>query len=73
MTGRCCPTCAGSGVFYEQHEQGMVEQLGCPDCEATGYSMCFDRHFCCDDTEHHQHFLSAGECPSCRWQLGDTA
>lgn len=31
-----CPPCEGSGIVYENHGQGMVEALGCPDCQATG-------------------------------------
>lgn len=31
-----CPTCEGSGIYHEDHGQGMVERLGCPDCAATG-------------------------------------
>ncbi len=30
-----CPSCAGSGIHYEQHDYAM-EELGCPDCEGTG-------------------------------------
>ena len=59
-----CETCEGSGVVYEQHDHA-TEKLGCPDCEATGLNMCFDRHFCCDDSKVHSHFLNPGECPPC--------
>lgn len=31
-----CEGCEGSGVVYENHGQGQVEALGCPDCEGTG-------------------------------------
>lgn len=62
---KLCESCEGSGAFREDHGQGMVELLGCPDCEATGLKMCWDRHFCCDDREEHSHFLSSSQCPPC--------
>lgn len=32
-----CPSCDGSGAVPENHGQGLVEWLGCPDCHATGW------------------------------------
>lgn len=32
-----CPTCDGSGIHYEDHGQGMIEQLGCHDCSGVGF------------------------------------
>lgn len=34
--GSDCPACDGSGVYEENHGQGLTERLGCSDCAATG-------------------------------------
>ena len=31
-----CPTCDGTGTHAENHGMGMIETLGCHDCEGTG-------------------------------------
>ena len=31
-----CESCEGSGCIEENHGQGQVEYLGCPDCQTTG-------------------------------------
>lgn len=32
-----CESCQGSGIYYEDHGQGNVEELGCGDCQAVGW------------------------------------
>lgn len=36
VVARWCEECGGSGLVPEDHGQGMVEYLGCPDCMGTG-------------------------------------
>ena len=31
-----CDGCGGSGIVGEEHQLGLVEPLGCPDCRGTG-------------------------------------
>jgi DnaJ-class molecular chaperone len=31
-----CRFCEGSGITFEEHGYGLVEMLGCPDCQGTG-------------------------------------
>jgi len=31
-----CDGCGGSGIVGEEHQLGLVEPLGCPDCQGTG-------------------------------------
>lgn len=52
---RKCEVCEGGGVVPENHGQGMVEWLGCQDCQGTGL-----------DVIECEHCAGAGEILSAR-------
>lgn len=33
---RECPACKGTGDYWQEHDYGARENLGCPDCRGTG-------------------------------------